>query len=167
MEAIQNRKFSNPMILKVIIRIDHCISGRSEILLPSHVGLAGNSADDAAVTAAPRLTATNSPVSYADCYPLVDRSVLSKWQTFWDAEVSNSLHAWHEARYSLALLRHKHTHATHSYHVKGDAHRAARLWHGASRSWLRNSLSGSPEALLCLCFKKLLIKLPLERLSIL
>ena len=95
LQGIENRHFTNPLILDIIVRIHHLISGGCEIKfiwLPSHMGVPGNTAVDGAAKAALNLPASATPVPWSDFKPIVNSFIVSKWQQSWDQEVNNKLH---------------------------------------------------------------------------
>jgi hypothetical protein len=64
-------KFTNPLIMEVVSRVNCCINGESKlafIWLPSHVRLTGNASVDTVAKAAQSLTAGNKPVLYTDFF---------------------------------------------------------------------------------------------------
>ena len=61
--------------------------------VPSHVGLAGNSAADTAAKAAELMPISNLTLSYSDYLPLIRTHVLNQWQSSWSLETENKLHA--------------------------------------------------------------------------
>jgi hypothetical protein len=110
------------------------VAGGSKVVLmwlPSHVGISGNSAVDAAARAALNLAVDAVPMPFTDFQAQVGSYVRRKWQTEWDGEVRNKLHTAQPiipAATSYGLpgrdelivcrLRLGHTHATHSYLLK-------------------------------------------------
>ena len=61
--------------------------------VPSHVGLAGNSAADIAAKAALLLPTSNLPVPSSDFCCLIRSHSLKQWQESWNSEALNKLHA--------------------------------------------------------------------------
>ena len=61
--------------------------------VPSHVGLAGNSAADIAAKAALLLPISNLPVPASDFCSLIRSQSLKQWQESWNSETLNKLHA--------------------------------------------------------------------------
>jgi ribonuclease HI len=136
LQAIQNRKLNNALILDIVCRVHQLVTGGSKVVfmwLPSHVGIGDNSVVDAAAKAALNLTVGAGPVPFTDFQAQVGSYVRRKWQTEWDGGVRNKLHAIQPiipAATSYRLprrdelivhrLRLGHTHATHSYLLKGE-----------------------------------------------
>jgi hypothetical protein len=134
--VVKNRKFTTPLILEIASRVHEQISSGQKIVfmwLPSHVGLSGNSAADAAAKAAMGLVAGTAPVPFVDFYASVNRYVKCKWLLAWDAETNNKLHAVKplihgSVSFKLARrdeivirrLRLGHMHATHSFSLKRE-----------------------------------------------
>jgi ribonuclease HI len=137
LQSIENRHLSNALVLEIIMRVHGFLSGGHKITfmwLPSHVGLAGNVAVDAAAKAALNLPIAVSYIPYSDFKPLINSYVATKWQQSWDAEVRNKLHgvqprigsarAYRLPRRDEVIihrLRIGHTHLTHSYLLKGES----------------------------------------------
>jgi hypothetical protein len=61
--------------------------------VPSHVGLAGNSAADIAAKAALLLPISNLRVPPSDFCCLIRSQSLKQWQESWNSETLNKLHA--------------------------------------------------------------------------
>ena len=61
--------------------------------VPSHVGLAGNSAADTAAKASVHMPISNLTLPYSDYFPLIRTHVLKQWQSSWSLETENKLHA--------------------------------------------------------------------------
>ena len=102
--------------------------------VPSHVGLAGNSAADTAAKAAVLLPISNLTLPYSDYLPLIRTHVLNQWQSSWSLETENKLHAIkptvNETKSNrlprrdeiiIHLLRIGHTFLTHGYLLKRDS----------------------------------------------
>ena len=92
---IKNRHFCNPLITEILVRVHYLLSAGRNIVfmwLPSHVGLAGNVAVDAAAKAALALAPTPSVIPYSDLKPVIDSYARDIWQQSWDAAVNNKLH---------------------------------------------------------------------------
>jgi ribonuclease HI len=136
LQSIENRHFTNPLIMEILMRVHFLLSGGHSIVfmwLPSHVGLAGNVAVDAAAKAALALAPTPSVIPYSDFKPVIGLYMTEKWQKAWDAEVNNKLRKI-QARIGpvrvyrlprrdeliIHRLRIGHTHFTHSYLLKGE-----------------------------------------------
>jgi ribonuclease HI len=141
LQSIENRHFYNPLILEILVRVHGLLSSGHNITfmwLPSHVGLAGNVAADAAAKAALTLFPASSAIPYSDFKPVINSYAAAKWQKSWDAEVSNKLHKIQPRigssrvyrlprRDELIIhrLRIGHTHFTHSHLLKGESPRCA------------------------------------------
>ena len=61
--------------------------------VPSHVGLAGNSAADTAAKAAVPMPISSMTLPYSEYLPLIRTHVLNQWQSSWSLEAENKLHA--------------------------------------------------------------------------
>ena len=61
--------------------------------VPSHVGLAGNSAADIAAKASVLLPISNLPVPPSDFCSLIRSHSLKQWQDSWNSETLSKLHA--------------------------------------------------------------------------
>jgi hypothetical protein len=64
----------------------------SFVWVPSHIGIAGNTAADATAKAALSLQLCETMVPYSDFKPLVAIYVKGVWQKSWDIENNNKLH---------------------------------------------------------------------------
>jgi ribonuclease HI len=137
LQSIENRRFDNPLVLEILTRVHDFLSDGRRIAfmwLPSHMGLAGNVAVDAAAKAALTLRPAASTIPYSDLKPVINSYVCANWQKLWDTEVHNKLHAI-EPRIGSAKfyrlprrdeiiihrLRIGHTRFTHSYLLKGES----------------------------------------------
>ena len=102
--------------------------------VPSHVGLASNSAADTAAKAAVLLPISNVTLPYSDYFPLIRTRVLNQWQSSWSLESENKLHAIEPtvnitksyrlpSRDEIIIhrLRIGHTFLTHGYLLKRDS----------------------------------------------
>jgi hypothetical protein len=136
LQSIHNRHLQNTLVLKIIIREqEYMVNGLqiTFIWIRSHIGLAGNTAVDAAAKAALDLPPGASPVPYSDFKSMVNASVATQWQQSWDNEVHNKLHKvqprigpsrrFHLSRRDELIihrLRLGHTHLTQSHLLKGE-----------------------------------------------
>ena len=135
-KAIENKKVQNPLILDILelvhqlIHLDCCITF---VWVPSHIGIAGYTATDAAAKNALCLRVLNSKVPYSDFKPLITAHVNKIWQRLWDTEINNKLHKVQPVIKPSTLykrprndevvihrLRLGHTHITHSYLLKRE-----------------------------------------------
>ena len=102
--------------------------------VPSHVGLASNSAADTAAKAAVFMPISSLTLPYSDYSPRMRTHVLNQWQSSWSLETENKLHAVEPTvnitkSYRLPRrdeiiihrLRIGHTFLTHGYLLKRDS----------------------------------------------
>jgi ribonuclease HI len=76
LQSIENRRFENPLILEICVRIHKLLSRDRELVLvwlPSHVGSVGNAAVDAAAKTALNLPVSNLKVPYTDFISVIRR----------------------------------------------------------------------------------------------
>jgi hypothetical protein len=105
----------------------------SFVWVPSHIGIAGNTAADATAKAALNLQLCETTVPYSDFKPLVAIYIKGIWQKSWDIENNNKLHNIKPvigpfAKTSLPRrdevvihrLRFGHTHLTHGYLLRRE-----------------------------------------------
>ena len=98
------------------------------VWVPSHIGIAGNTAADATAKAALNLPMANTQIPHSDLKSLVSSYVKGCWQDSWNAEPNNKLYkiqptiipstVRHLPRRDEVLihrLRVGHTHLTHSF----------------------------------------------------
>ena len=136
MEAIKNRHLQNPLIVETLERLHQqlrCDRSITFVWVPSHIGIAGNTAADATAKAALNLPMSNTKIPHSDLKSLVSSYVKSCWQNSWNAEPNNKLYKIqpaiaplvnsHLPRRDEALihrLRVGHTHLTHSFLLHGE-----------------------------------------------
>ena len=87
---------AHPLIAEILCRVhEFVIRGFSIVFIwvPSHVGLAGNTAADAAAKAALNLPVTNLAIPYSDYNYLIRTHTLNQWQELWNSETQNKLFA--------------------------------------------------------------------------
>ena len=130
-KSIENRNLKNPLILEIVERLHQLQNlGHSItfVWVPSHIGIAGNTAADATAKAALCLQISNSQIPHTDFKPLISSYVNSCWQQCWNTENNNKLHAIQPTIKPVVLVRlprrdevliHRlrvgHTYLTHSY----------------------------------------------------
>ena len=137
LQSLQSRDFTHPLIMEILCRVhEFVIRGFSIVFIwvPSHVGLAGNTAADAAVKAALNLPVTNLAMPYSDYNFLIRTHMLNQWQELWNSETQNKLFAVEPTvnivkSYRLPRrdeiiihrLRIGHTYLTHGYLLKKES----------------------------------------------
>ena len=136
LQSIENRKLDHPLILEIVVTVHQLIASGKRIIfiwLPSHTGLAGNVAVDAAAKAALNLAESQTPVPFSDFYPLINTHIASHWQRLWNANTNNKLYSI-EPRVNISkpyqlprrdeLIIHRlrigHTHLTHGFLLKRE-----------------------------------------------
>jgi ribonuclease HI len=135
-KALENRKLSNPQILEILELVHKLVTfGYSIhfIWVPSHIGIAGNAAADAAAKAALNLQSSMLTVPYSDFKSLINTYIKKRWQECWDVEANNKLHRvqpvigsvtrHHLPRRDEVMihrLRVGHTHLTHCYLLRQE-----------------------------------------------
>jgi len=95
-QSLQNRDLSQPLIAEILCRVHRLISyGYSVVFMwvPSHVGLAVNSAADSAAKDALLLPVSNLTVPHSDYKSLIRLQALRQWQLRWNCETENKLHS--------------------------------------------------------------------------
>ena len=83
LQSLQSRDLTHPLIAEILCRVhEFVIRGFSIVFIwvPSHVGLAGNTAADAAAKAALNLPVTNLAIPYSDYNYLIRTHTLNQWQ---------------------------------------------------------------------------------------
>jgi ribonuclease HI len=81
-KALENRKLSNPQILEILELVHKLVTfGYSIhfIWVPSHIGIAGNAAADAAAKAALNLQSSMLTVPYSDFKSLINTYIKKRW----------------------------------------------------------------------------------------
>jgi hypothetical protein len=136
LKSLENRNLQNPVVLEIIERVHKLLSSGlkiSFVWVPSHIGIAGNTAADATAKAALSLQLYETTVPYSDFKPLVAIYVKGVWQKSWDGENNNKLYYIKPvigpfAKTSLPRrdevvihrLRFGHTHLTHGYLLRRE-----------------------------------------------
>jgi ribonuclease HI len=136
LQSLENRDFSHPLICEILCRAHGLLARNNDVVfmwVPSHVGLAGNTAADAAAKASLALPVTSSTVPHSDYKSLIRVHVLKKWQQAWNLETNNKLHsiqpmvnithAYRLPRRDEILihrLRIGHTYLTHGHLVRAE-----------------------------------------------
>jgi len=96
LQSLQNRDLSHPLIAEILCRVHGLISDGTSVVfmwVPSHVGLAGNSAVDSAAKAALLLPMSNLTVLHSDYKSLIRLQALRQWQLRWNSATDNKLHS--------------------------------------------------------------------------
>ena len=131
LKALNHTDSKNPQIQKLLEKHNE-ISKTKEIVfcwLPSHVGIIGNETADRRAKESLKLDISAFKIPFDNFKPSINKYILSKWQTSWDADVFNKLHAikpiikndlsvfrnLRREEVVLARIRIGHTRLTHSY----------------------------------------------------
>ena len=95
LQALHNRKLENPSVCDVLERISHLVPFKRIVFcwLPSHIGIRGNEKADETAKSALSLPQSNNKVSYTDFKTSILTYIQSSWQSQWDADFFNKLHA--------------------------------------------------------------------------
>ena len=131
LQALHNQKLENPSVCDVLERISHLVPFKRIVFcwLPSHIGIRGNEKADETAKSTLSLPQSNNKVSYTDFKTSILTYIQSSWQSQWDADLFNKLHAvkptlgeWYPSYRSIrreeviiTRLRIGHSHLTHSW----------------------------------------------------
>ena len=134
--SIDNRNLQNPIVLQILEHLHQLLSSDYTITfiwVPSHIGIAGNTAADATAKSALSLRMSNVQVPHTDFKPLVSNYTHRRWQSSWNSETDNKLrkiqptikpvifrHLPRRDEIIIHRLRVGHTHLTHSYRLRKE-----------------------------------------------
>ena len=95
--SLRNKKFQNPLIIKLLSRLDS-MTNRKEIIIcwtPSHIRVRGNERADLAAKLALDLTPDKSRIPYTDLKSTINKFLHTKWQQQWSNNIHNKLFQIH------------------------------------------------------------------------
>ena len=80
--SLRNKKQENPLIVKLLSRLDSMSSHEKIILywIPSHIGVRGNERADSAAKSALDLSPEVISIPYTDLKPTISKFLHTKWQ---------------------------------------------------------------------------------------
>ena len=134
--SLENKKLENPLIVKLLSRLDS-ISSHKEIILcwiPSHIGARRNERADSAAKSALDLSPKVISIPYTDLKPTISKFPHTKWQQRRDInihyklfQIQPTLGEWRPAfrksrreQVVISRLRNGHTRLTHSFILKQE-----------------------------------------------
>ena len=91
--SLKNKKLENPLIVKLLSRLDSMYSHKKMILswIPRHIGVNGNERADSAAKSAWDLSPDILSILYTDLKPTISKFLHTKWQQLWDINIHNKL----------------------------------------------------------------------------
>ena len=89
----ENKKLENPLIVKLLSRLDSMSSHKKIILcwIPSHIRVRGNERADSAAKSALDLSPKVISIPYTNLKPIISKFLHKKWQQQWDMNIHNKL----------------------------------------------------------------------------
>ena len=90
--SLRNKKFQNPLIIKLLSRLDTLSNRKKKQLYagpPATLGVSGNERADSAAKSALDLTLDKSRIPYTDLKPKIDKFLHTKWQQRWSNNIYN------------------------------------------------------------------------------
>jgi len=136
LQSLKNENLTHPLIADILCRVHTSLARGTKVAfmwVPSHVGLAGNTAADIAAKAALLLPVSNLPVPHSDYFYHIRSLSLKHWQDSWNSETLNKLHAIEPKvnvfnvyrlprrdEIIIHRLRIGHTFLTHGHLLRGD-----------------------------------------------
>ena len=136
LEALANRKFDNPIVLRLVEFYNELQSLGKDIILcwiPSHIGIPGNAKADKAAKQALNKQISESFIPFTDFKPNINQYIYQEWQNEWNNQIHNKLHEIqsevgktppymsnrkHDS--IIRRLRIGHTYITHGYLLRGE-----------------------------------------------
>ena len=136
LEAMANRKFDNPIVLRLVEFYNELQSLGKDIILcwiPSHIGIPGNEKANKAAKQALNKQISESFIPFTDFKPNINQYIYQEWQNEWNNQIHNKLHeiqsevgktpAYMSNRKHDSIIRRLrigHTYITHGYLLRGE-----------------------------------------------
>ena len=137
LQAIQNMKLDNPLILKALVIHHKLVQCNKDVIfcwVPSHVGIRGNEEADRIAKDALKLPVSDCHITHSDFKASINTYIVNNWQNDWNRKLLNKLHnikpilgewppAYRDVRRDevvLARTRIGHTFLTHSHLLKNE-----------------------------------------------
>ena len=91
--SLRNKKLENPLIVKLLSRLDSMSSHKKIILcwIPSHIGMSRNERADSAAELALDLSPEVISIPYTNLTPTISKFLYTKWQQWWANNIHNKL----------------------------------------------------------------------------
>jgi ribonuclease HI len=136
--AIKHQQSSNPIIIRILVKLHHLKEQGKRVVFvwaPSHIGIIGNEAADAAAKGALARPISRAKVPHSDLRAIINEHCTSKWQDLWSQERGNKLQAIQssirQCPSAVGLTRREecvyhrvrigHTYLTHGFLLRGEA----------------------------------------------
>ena len=89
--SLRNKKLENPLIVKLLSRLDSMSSHKEIIMcwIPNHIRVSGNKKADSSAKLALDLSSNNIFILYTDLKPQINKFFLAKWQQHWNNNINN------------------------------------------------------------------------------
>jgi hypothetical protein len=128
--AVHNRNLESPLIVESLERVHQQLHVDRRITfgwVPSHRGIAGNTAVDAVAKADVSLPISNAEIPHKDFKPLISSHIKNCWQLCWNSDTNNKLFKSfvvnrlpRRDKILIHRLRVGHTYLTHSYLLRRE-----------------------------------------------
>jgi ribonuclease HI len=89
--AVENRNIENPLVVEILERVHqqlHLERRITFVWVPSHIGIADNTAVDVIDKASVSLPISNAEIHHTDYEPLVSSHVKTCWQLSWNSDTN-------------------------------------------------------------------------------
>ena len=92
--TVENINLENPIVVEILERVHqqlHLDRRITFLWVPSHIGIAGNTAVDVIAKAGVSLPIPNAEIPHTDFKPIISSHVKNCWQLCWNSDTNNKL----------------------------------------------------------------------------